>query len=159
MKLPSTADLARISALHPWRAIAAWVLVLLLAVGTMGVLGTRTTSDISFTNNPEAQEGMRILDRAGLTDDNPTDETVVIQSDHLTVDAAAYRQRVEDVTAKLRSMDGVVIPDTVVNTYELAADPKTAEMAKSMVSKDGRTTLIPLTLAGDADEAIANAEG
>jgi RND superfamily putative drug exporter len=157
MKLPSTADLARASAAHPWRAIAAWVLILVLAVGTMGVLGMRTTSDISFTNNPEAQHGMRILDRAGLSDDNPTDETVVIQSDRLTVNDPAFQQRVEDVTAKLRTMDGVVLPDTVVNYYELAANPKTADMAKGMVSKDGRTTLIPLTLAGDADQAIENA--
>jgi RND superfamily putative drug exporter len=158
MKIPSTADLARVSAAHPWRVVTAWVLVLVVAIATMGVLGTRTTSDISFTNSPEAQTGMDILDKAGLSDDNPTDETVIVKSDGATVDDAAFRERVEAVTADLRNMPDVVIPDTVVNYYELSADPKTADMAKGMVSRDGRTTLIPLTLVGDADEALANAE-
>jgi RND superfamily putative drug exporter len=157
MQLPFTARLARFSATHPWRVVAAWVLVLVLAVATMGILGDATTTEIRFTNSPEAQTGMDILARAGLDDNNPTDETVIIQATSDTVDDAAYRQQVEKVTAALRGMDGVVVPDSVVNYYELSANPDTATMAEGMVSKDRHTTLIPLTLAGTQDEATANA--
>jgi RND superfamily putative drug exporter len=110
-----------------------------------------------FTNNPEAQHGMDILTDAGLADDSPTNETVIVQSSELTVDDPAYREHVELVTNQLRGMEGVVVPDSVVNYYELSADPETAPMAEGMVSEDGRTTLIPLELAGELDEAALNA--
>ncbi len=157
MNLPFTATLARISAQRPWRVVATWLLVLVLAVVTMNLLGDATTTEIRFTNSPEAQTGMDILTDAGLADDSPTDETVVIQAKNLTVDDAEYRDYVEKVTADLRGMDGVVVPDSVVNYYELDANPDTAAMAAGMVSKDGRTTLIPLELAGEQDEAAKNA--
>jgi RND superfamily putative drug exporter len=157
MKLPSTSDLARISAAHPWRVLAVWILALVLAVATMGVLGDSTTTEMRFTNNPEAQQGMDILERAGLDDNNPTDETVIVQAKIATVDDPAYREHVQQVTADLRALKGVVVPDTVVNYYELSANPETAAMAEGLVSEDRRTTLIPLTLAGSQDEAAKNA--
>jgi putative drug exporter of the RND superfamily len=157
MKLPFTAALARMSAHHPWRVVATWVLILVLSFVTMSVLGDATTTEMRFTNDPEAQHGMDVLTDAGLADDSPTNETVIIQSSELTVDDAAYQAHVERVTNELRGMDGVVIPDTVVNYYELNANPETASAAEGMVSEDRRTTLIPLELAGDLDEAALNA--
>jgi putative drug exporter of the RND superfamily len=157
MTFPSTADLARMSAARPWRVVAAWVLVLVLAIATMGLLGTTTTTEMRFTNSPEAQTGMDVLARAGLDDTNPTDETVIVQAATLTVDDAAYREHVERVTSAVRALDGVVLPDTVVTYYELSASPDTAAMADGLVSHDRRTTLIPLTLAGTQDEAAAHA--
>src|SRR5918995_3801363 len=145
MKLPSTSDLARISAAHPWRVLAVWILALVLAVATMGVLGDSTTTEMRFTNNPEAQQGMDILERAGLDDNNPTDETVIVQAKIATVDDPAYREHVQQVTADLRALKGVVVSDTVVNYYELSANSETAAMAEGLVSEDRRTTLIPLT--------------
>lgn len=157
MQLPSTADLARFSANRPWRMIGVWITILVLALAAVGVLGDSTTTEIRFTNDPEAQAGQKVLEEAGLTDDAPTDETVIVKSRNATVDDPAYREHIETVTATLRSMDGVVIPESVTNYYELAANPETAEMAQGLISEDGRTTLIPLTLAGDQDEAAANA--
>ena len=157
MNLPFTATLARISARHPWRVVGTWLLILVLAVVAMSVLGNATTTEIRFTNNPEAQHGTDVLTDAGLADDSPTDETIVIQAKNLTVDDAEYRAYVEKVTADLRGMDGIVVPDSVVNYYELSDNPDTAGMAKGMVSSDGRTTLIPLELAGEQDEAAKNA--
>jgi RND superfamily putative drug exporter len=157
MKTFSTAALARTSAAHPWRVIAAWGLVLLLAIAIMATLGMKTTTEMRFTNDPESQRGMELLQRAGLEDDNPTDETVIIQADTATIDDAAYRAQVERVAAALRALDGIVIRETVVTYYELSANPETSAMAEGMVSEDRRTTLVPLTLAGNQDEAVANA--
>src|SRR5665811_1003125 len=157
MRLPSTADFARFSAKHPWRMVGAWITILVLAIVTMGVLGDSTTTEINFTNDPESQVGMNVLDEAGLSDDAPTDETVIIQSDSATIDDPAYKERVETITASLREMDGIVVPETVTNYYELSANPETAGKADGLVSPDRATTLIPLTLAGAQDEAAANA--
>jgi RND superfamily putative drug exporter len=157
MNLPFTARLARMSATHPWRVIGTWALILVLAVVTMGVLGNATTTEIRFTNNPEAQHGMDLLADNGLAERSPTTETVIVQAKNLTVNDAEYKAYVQKVTTELRGMDGVVVPDSVANYYELSANPATADAAKGMVSKDGKTTLIPLKLAGGQDVATENA--
>ncbi len=157
MHIPSIADLARSSGRRPWRTIGIWLIILVLAVVTMGVLGSSTTTTIRFTNNPEAQAGLDILEDAALIDNNPTDETVIIQADTATVDDPAFQSRVEQITTELRAMDGVVIPESVVSYYELSANPQTAEAAEGLVSQGRVTLLIPLTLVGTQDEAAENA--
>jgi RND superfamily putative drug exporter len=153
----STSGLAGVSARHPWRAIGAWVAVLVLAFGIMGALGMKTTTDFSFANNPESQAGLTVLDKAGLVKKDPTDETVIVRSDSATVDDPAFKAKVEQVTAALRGMSGVVVPESVTNYYELSANPQTAEAAKGLVSAGRETTIIPATLAGTQDEAAKHA--
>ena len=153
----STAGLARSSAGRPWLTIGAWIAVLIAAVVITGTIGLKTTNEFTFTNNPESQAGLTVLEDAGLVDGNPTDETVVLRAESGTVDDPAFRSRVEEVTASLRGMEGVVLPETVVNYYELSANPETAAAANGLVSAERNTTLIPVTLAGTLDEATANA--
>src|SRR5690606_16903333 len=157
MNLPFTARLARASASSPWWVIGAWIVALIAAVVIMGAIGTNTTTEIRFTNDPESQHGMEVLEDAGLDDNSPTDETVIILAEDATIDDASYRERVEAVTAELRAMDGIVEPESVTNYYELSANPETAPMAEGLVSADRRTTLIPATLTGTQDEATENA--
>jgi len=157
MNLPFTARLARASASSPWWVIGAWIVALIAAVVIMGAIGTNTTTEIRFTNDPESQHGMEVLEDAGLDDNSPTDETVIIRAEDATIDDASYRERVEAVTAELRAMDGIVEPESVTNYYELSANPETAPMAEGLVSADRRTTLIPATLTGTQDEATENA--
>jgi RND superfamily putative drug exporter len=137
--------------------VASWIVVLAVAIGLMGTLGFKTTNDFSFTNNPESQAGLQLLEDAGLVNVDPTDETVIVQSDSATVDDPAFQEQVTTVVNALRGMDGVVVPDSVVSYYELAANPQTAPAAQGMVSQDRKTLLIPVTLAGDIDEATENA--
>jgi RND superfamily putative drug exporter len=153
----STAGLAQASARRPWWTIGAWVVALLVAGVIMGTLGLKTTTEFTFTNNPESQAGATILEDAGLVDNNPTDETIVIRAESGTVDDPAFQARVEEVTAAMRGMDGVVIPETVVNYYELSANPETEAAAQGLVNADRTITLIPLTLVGTLDEAMENA--
>lgn len=155
--LPSTTRLAQLSARRPWWTVGTWVAVMILAVVVTGTIGMSTTNGFTFTNDPEAQTGATLLEDAGLVESDPTDETVVVHSDTLTVSDPAFQQRVESLTAELRSMPDVVATDTVTNYYELMADPSTAGAAGAVVSADGHTTLIPVTLAGDLDTATANA--
>ena len=74
----STSALARASAKHPWRTVSAWVIVLVLAVSTIGILGLRTTTAFDFANEPESIVGLETLEDAGLIDPEPTDEVVIV---------------------------------------------------------------------------------
>lgn len=153
----STSNLARSSARRPWWTIGGWLVALAVALAATGLLGMTTTSEVDFVNSPEAQTGLTVLEEAGLIDDNPTDETIVVQAESGTVDDAAFQTRVQGITDTLRGMNGVVIPESVVNYYELSANPQTAEAAKGLVSPDRDALLIPATLVGTLDEATANA--
>ena len=153
----SPADLARSSAKRPWWVVVSWIVLVAVAIGLMGSIGLKTTNDFSFTNNPESQAGLQILEDAGLINSDPTDETVIVQSESATVDDPAFQEQVTTIVNGLRAMDGVVVPESVVSYYELAANPETAQAAEGMVSPDRNTLLIPITLAGDIDEATENA--
>ncbi len=155
----STSGLAQASARRPWWTIGAWVAVLVLAVVIMITPGLKTTTEFTFTNDPESQAGANVLEEAGLIDENPTDETIVVRAESGNVDDPAFQARVEEITATLRGMDGVVDPETVVNYYELSANPETEAAANGLVNADRNITLIPLTLVGTLDEAMANAPG
>ncbi len=131
--------------------------MLVLAVGALGVLGDSTTTEFKFVNNPEVQAGLQVLEEAGLVDADPTNEMVIVRSSTGTIDDAAFQAKVEEVTATLRGMTGVVVLESVTNYYELSANPETAAAATGLVSESRQTTLIPLTLAGDQDGAAENA--
>jgi RND superfamily putative drug exporter len=135
----SPGSLARAGALHPWRTIAAWLLMLAAAIALMiTFLGGALTTDATgtLTNNPESMRADRLLrDRLGGAD-STFGEVVVVQSSTLTVDDPAYRQFVDQLYGELTGLgDEIVMGGT---TYYRSGD-------ESLVSADRHTTLIPLT--------------
>ena len=108
--------------------MGAWVAAIVVAIVILGTLGLKTTTEFTFTNNPESQAGLQVLEDAGLVDNNPTDETSWSRPSG-TVDDPAFQAKVEQITADLRGHEDVVVPETVVNYYELSANPATAEAA------------------------------
>jgi RND superfamily putative drug exporter len=148
----STAGLARISAHHPWRTVAAWVALLVLAVVVQAVRPADTTTDVGLLNNPEAQQGWALLEEHGIRAERGGTETLIVRSATLTVDDPAFRATVQRATDAFRADTDVVAG--VVNYYELGAqDPETAA---GLVSADRKTTIIPVTLAGSLDDAIGH---
>ncbi len=78
-----------------------------------------------------------------------TNEIVIIGSDTLTVDAPAFQQAVEGLTAELAALVPEIIREgSLTNFYE--------SQSETLVSADRQTTLIPLTMAGDFDDAADN---
>ena len=48
--------LARASSRHPWRTVGVWAVILVAGFAASGVLlDSALTTDIDFTNNPEAK--------------------------------------------------------------------------------------------------------
>src|SRR5688572_27456362 len=105
----STAGLARASARHPWRVLAGWLLVLVLAGGVATGLGDAFTNEGGITNRPESVRADDLLtQRLRGGQDHPVTETVILRSDTATVDDPAFRQVVAQTAAALRALPAVV---------------------------------------------------
>ncbi len=153
MKNPlSTAGLARLSARRPWFVVAAWGLLLILAIVVQSAWPANTTTDVGLLNDPESQRGWALLKEHGIRDERHGTETIIVQSANLTIDDAAFQATVQQATDTFRADTGMVA--SVVNYYELGAqDP---EAAGNLVSADRKTTIIPVTLVGSLEEAVAH---
>ena len=143
----STAGLAGASARHPWRTIGIWIGVLIGAIVLMSaLLGSALSTDVTtLTNNPESEQADALLSERLGEASSTSGEIVVVTSDTLTVDDAAYRARVEQLFADLTALgDGVIAGGT---HYYLTGD-------ESLVSDDRRTTLMPMTIPDGGEDHI-----
>ena len=143
----SPRGLARISSRHPWRILALWLVLLVLAAVSAPSLGDALTTEGNFTNRPESVQGDELLEDR-LRGERPMTETIIVHSDTLTVDDQAFQSRVFALVAELRIMSDVVA--SADSYYHLDAE--------ELVSQDRHTTIIPVTLVGDLDEATENVE-
>ena len=136
----STDRLARNAATHPWLTVVLWVA--LLAGGVMAASQLELTPGWEIRNSESVRATKIIEDE--ILGTSPAAETIVIQSETLTVDDPAYRAFVEELTAEIRALpEGI---GSVANYYELGEE--------GLVSQDRRTTLMPVTLTGDVVEAV-----
>ena len=136
----STDRLARNAATHPWLTVVLWVA--LLVGGVMAASQLELTPGWEIRNSESVRATEIIEDE--ILGTSPAAETIVIQSETLTVDDPAYRAFVEELTAEIRALpEGI---GSVANYYELGEE--------GLVSQDRRTTLMPVTLTGDVVEAV-----
>jgi RND superfamily putative drug exporter len=135
MKL-STESLARSGGRHPWRTLAVWVIAL-LAAGVLSslFLGDALTTDTDFTNDPEAKQAAGLLEER-LRGTGEDMEFVVVTAER-AVTEPEYRAYVEDLQATIAALGPRVVRH--VGSYLTNEGP---------VSETGRSTLLPVTLAG-----------
>ncbi len=128
----SPEPLARRSARRPWTTIGVWAVVLVIAVVLIGTLcNDALTTNFAFTNTPESQRGVDLLeDLRGVP--NSTNEVVIVQSDTLTVDDTEFQEFVvgtpDDPDAGLLSSE---IP--VMSMYGHRVKTKIADQADLLV--------------------------
>ena len=115
-----------------------------------GLLGDALTTQFTFTNTPESQRGVDLIEELrGLP--RSTNEVVTVQSDNFGVDDPEFRQLVESLYTELRALGpGVIRQDTLIHYYQF--------QAPFLVSEDRRATIIPFTMAGNFDDATDNIE-
>jgi RND superfamily putative drug exporter len=143
---PVAAPLARASALHPWRVLGLWFVMIAVGAVLASGLSNALTNEATFTSEPESVKADRLLEER-LRGPRPVSDSVIITSDQLTVDADAFRAVIERTTAELRALDGVVT--ATANPYE--------QQNAGLISEDRHTALIPVTFAGDFDDASSHA--
>jgi uncharacterized membrane protein YdfJ with MMPL/SSD domain len=141
MKL-STKALARASAAHPWRTLAAWAAAVLLSfVAVAGLLPGALTTEGKPTNDPQSEAATDVQARAFPPDpERAVSDLVIVRSEQYGVDSAPFRGFVERLAAGVRATEGV----QTVRSYLDGTDP-------SLVSRDRQATLLPI-LVGDVDQ-------
>ncbi len=144
-----TERLARTSALHPWRTIGIWTVLIVLAVVAVGtLLGSGLTSDIKFrADKPDSLVGQELLEQR-LTGPRQITDFVIVRSASATVDDPAFKAYVDDLTRRITGLGPAVVRS--VSTYYQTGDP-------TVVSRDEHATLIPVVMAGTIDDAVKNA--
>ncbi len=148
----STESLARAAAAHPWRTLLIWVAAVVAGVFLIAtLLGSATTFEGQFTNDPDSQVARDLIEERI----RPThaDEVALFRSPTLTVDDVVFRSAVEEFTERTRELGSEVINTEkgalqITNFYETGID--------AFVSENRKTTLVPLTMAGDIGDASDN---
>jgi RND superfamily putative drug exporter len=145
----STEALASVSARHPWTVIGLWLATL---VGAFIVIGTllsgALTTEVSLTNGPDSERADDILESwRGPTHSN---EIIIVESQDLTVDDAAFEEKVRDITGQVNSLSQEIVLGAQ-NFYD-TNDP-------SLVSEDRHISIIPILMAGDELDADDNIDG
>ena len=130
------ARMGRWSASHWKTAVFGWIAFVLLAVVAGNMIGTKQI-DQRDTNTGQARQADQILKQAGFQAD-PQTEIVLVQSKTSTIDDAAFRATVADVTRDGASRSP---PSTRTSARRSAhADQVTADGHTAMVEFDMRGT-------------------
>ena len=149
-----TERLARISARRPILTIFLWVAAAIVGVALSGqYLDSATTTEFRMGGNVESERAEKLLEDR-LRGPKPITEFVIVQSETLTVDDQAFQAHVMSLTAEISGLGPDVVSQTA-NYYLLA--PILPLEAAVLVSQDRRTTLIPVNMTGDLEQAEENA--
>ncbi|MEJ7839801.1 MAG: hypothetical protein WKF81_13395, partial [Thermomicrobiales bacterium] len=111
-------------------------------------LGGVLLTEMELENSPESVAGEQVIANAGLTDQAPTTETIVIQSTNgVTIDDPAFQAITQQVTDDIRILLHSWNAETAsaapfANYYELEAISDPASVF--VVSEDRMTALIPV---------------
>ncbi|MGH9175332.1 MAG: MMPL family transporter, partial [Vicinamibacterales bacterium] len=154
LRLLSPERLADLSARRPWRVIGVWLVVLAICGALAAGVNDLLATNWSFTSSPESVRADALLEERLRGAPEPLTETVVVTSSTLTADDAAFQAKLEEATAALVALDGVVASATNVYQAQALGLPEAA----ALVSADRHSTLVPVTFVGDDENAKEYAE-
>jgi len=179
-----TQHLASMSARRPIIVIVIWVLILLVSGGIVDrLLDSATTTDFKLADRFESQQAAKVLEER-LRGPAKSPEIVILRSEDLTVDDAAFRARVDDLHLEITSLGPEIIsgglddqnvsdflpdmvaagvPDSPISHYYQIVDAGPAlpaglaeQLLPILVSADRDTVMMHYTLAGSVEQAIEN---
>jgi RND superfamily putative drug exporter len=134
---PVTVRVARWSATHPWRAIGLWVVFVAVCFAAGGWVGTRDATDEDLAIG-EAGRATTIIADGHFADH--ARENVLITAREGRLDQGEARAAAADAAKRLGALDEVL------------------EVGDPVPSRDGNALLVPVTMAGDQDEASDNVD-
>ena len=141
--------LARFSARRPLATLALWVALVIISLALIdNLLGSATTTELKLSGGTESQRAAEMLE--DRLRPKQLIETVIVQSETLTVDDPEFRQEVETVFGEITGLGAEIVAGG--EHYYLAQNPQ-------LVSLDRKTTIIPLFMAGSFGDAVENVDG
>src|SRR5918995_303023 len=159
-----TARIAAWSERHRWRVVGAWMLILIAAVVTSSLVAADTDTDVEPPG--EAGEAAELFDERFGTGQESAREVVVFSHPDLTVDQAAYQEKVEGLMSQLRALRSTQVSDengiVVMSNERVVATTLTAydaglprQQSPFVATRDSRgdVSFAIVTLVGDEDEA------
>ncbi|MGN6168325.1 MAG: MMPL family transporter [Solirubrobacteraceae bacterium] len=131
------ARMGRWSASHRKTAVFGWLAFVIAAIAIGTMVGQKTIDQNNNNTVGPSQRADQILKHGGFPQSGPLTEIVVVQSQHLTVAAPAFRAAIGDVVqavAPLRNVHNLRWPGEQSN--------------RDQVSRDGRTALVEWDMSG-----------
>jgi RND superfamily putative drug exporter len=154
-------SIARASSRHPWRTVAIWLVIFVLAgASSSALLGSALTTDIDFTNTPEAKEAQQLLEQRRLEEDIVTENWIIAGSDASAVEDPAFVEQVNAALQELNALGSDAVtyaPPAFPLPAEVAEDPQTAPLGP-FPSEDGQAVLFTVIMAGDVDDAAEHVD-
>ena len=139
-----TGYLARFCARRPWTTILVWVaLVAVATLLNLRLLDSALTTESPVLFGVESTSAEKLLEER-LQGPEPIVEFVIVQSETLTVEDAAFQEKVESLHQEVVDLGSDIVS---------AARHYYQDNDGSLVSADGDTTYIPLVMTGDLSEA------
>ena len=81
LKATITGKLARFSALHPWKMVTVWIVVLVVALATIATAGDRFTMNEEFRVDLESRVADDLItERLNGGEEDPAQERVIVSS-------------------------------------------------------------------------------
>jgi len=153
MKLnPETMAVA--SSRHPWRTLAAWVvLIAAMAAVSARLLTGVMTDDVAFTNEPESVKAQHVLDERFAAQQAEDTEYLVIGSETQRVGDPAYPDFVSALQARVQRLGADVLAGPAP-TYVQAR-----RQASMLFTPDQHGVLVLVQLNGDVGRALARIQG
>jgi RND superfamily putative drug exporter len=124
------------------------VVLLCAAAVTVMYLGGALSNEQSFTNDPESDRAMALIDDR-FPGNEQSHELVIVRSAGLTVDDQQFREQVQAVTAGVMALG----PDKVAGSADYTTDPSPV-----LISADRHAALLVFTMAGSAVGDVDDAE-
>jgi uncharacterized membrane protein YdfJ with MMPL/SSD domain len=138
-----TERLARACSRHPWRVIAAWVVVIFASFFAVGTL-LAYEGEVEISGETESGRAAAVLaegfPQEAATIERDISEVVVVRADDGNVESSATRERIAEFAEELRAAGA-----TQVVTY--AED-------EMLVSRDGDATALLVGLGFDAEDDV-----
>jgi putative drug exporter of the RND superfamily len=138
-----TERIARACAAHPGRTLGAWGVVFVLSIAAVLFVLTGLTTEASGTNNPESERADELMFSAFPFEPNSfVSDVVVVHSDRYRVTDPRFRAVVTKLYSDLQASRAIESG----RTFYAARD-------RSLVSRDRRTTIMPVFVTDDMDGA------
>lgn len=133
-----TGRMARATATHPWLTIAAWIAVLAASIVLAGNLDSVLTEEGELSVGTEAHTADDLI-AAHFATEGPPQEYVVVESSDVAATDPAFTETVGNLVSQLRSTENV------------GSAVSYLDGVPGLVSADGRTALVVVTLMGQGD--------
>ena len=138
-----TERIARACAAHPSRTLVAWALVFVASIGALFFVLTELTTEAAGTNDPEYERADdRMFAAFPPGPESIVTDVIVVHSDRHRVADPRFRAFVTNLERDLRRTRAIVSGRTYYGTRD-----------RSLVSRDGHSTVSPVFITDDTDGA------